>query len=256
MERVPAASRERGSGMALSGIHPETSLAGEAHSPERRRSVHLRLFVAGALAAALAGPALAAPAAAQLPSGRLVLDSTTSRVWFDGTSTFGSFTATTASLAGWTELAGPRQVENARGEVDVRAATLKTGIGLRDRHLRQELDTDHFPLVTLIVDGVTRAPAAAPVAAAIAGARAEALPAAADATPVVLHGSLTVKGQAHPVALAATAAFRGDTLVVVGRAPLRFTELGMKPPTKLFGAARVHDEFVLRFDGRFLPIRP
>ncbi len=200
-----------------------------------------------ALSAATPARRPAAPAATQLPAGRLpavrlLLDSASSRVWFDGTSTFGAFTATSASLEGWAELAAPGQLADARGEVELHAATLRTGIGLRDRHLRDALDTDRFPLVTLAVDRVV--PAQGVYAAASEG------------TPVVLHGTLTVKGQSHPVAFDATAAFHGDSLVVAGRAPLRFTGLGMKPPTRLLGSVRVHDEFVLRFDGRFLPARP
>lgn len=195
-----------------------------------------------ALSVAAASPARRpSPLPAQLPALRWPLDSASSRVWFDGTSTFGAFTATSASLEGWVELAAPGQLADARGEVSVRAATLRTGIGLRDRHLRDELDTDRFPLVTLAVERVLLAQAA------YAGA--------SEGTPVVLQGSLTVKGQPHPVSFDATAAFRGDTLVVVGRAPLRFRELGMKPPSKLLGSVKVHDDFVLRFDGRFLPPR-
>lgn len=179
------------------------------------------------------------PARAQTAVTRLELDSASSRVWFDGTSTFGAFTATTSSLDGWAELAPGRQTVGGRGEVHMRGANLKTGIGLRDRHLRHELDTDRYPLVTLTVERVdTGSGTAAP-----------------GETPVVLRGSLTVKGQPHPVSIDATTTFRGDTLVVRGQAPLRFTELGMNPPSKLLGAARVHDDFVLRLDGRFLPPR-
>ncbi len=195
---------------------------------------------AAGLAALLGAAALWLPgsAGAQLPRPRLRLDSAASRVWFDGTSTFGAFTATSASLSGWAELAAAAQLAGARGQVDVRAATLHTGIGLRDRHLRQELDTDRWPLVSLAVERVTVGPVAA---------------AATGTTPVVLHGVLTVKGRGNAVAFEAAAGFRGDTLVVTGRVPLRFTDVGMKPPAKLLGSVKVHDDFVLRFDGRFLP---
>jgi len=193
-------------------------------------------------ATASAGPADRAGGAAalppQLPVKRLRLDSAASRVWFDGTSTFGAFTATTASLDGWAELPSDHVLAGAHGEVNVRAATLRTGIGLRDRHLREELDTDQYPLITVVVSRV-----APPALSATA----------AGATPVLLEGTLTVKGHAHPVTFEATADFHDDTLVVAGRAPLRFTDLGMKPPSKLFGSVRVHDDFVLRFEGHFLP---
>ncbi len=194
---------------------------------------------AGLLAIALG--ALPAAGTAQSAGPRLRLDSASSRVWFDGSSTFGAFTATTASLSGWTQLAAPGQFAEARGQVDMRAATLHTGIGLRDRHLRQALDTDRFPLVTLVLERVTLA------AGGYAGA--------SEGTAVALQGALRVKDRPYPVTFAATAAFHGDTLLVVGRAPLRFTEVGMKPPTRLLGSVKVHDEFVLRFDGRFLPDR-
>ncbi len=182
---------------------------------------------------ALAGP--------EHPPGvprRLQLDSTSSRVWFDGTSTFGAFTATTASIEGWAEL--PQGgLGDARGEIRVHAATLQTRIGLRDRHLRQELDTDRFPLIVMAVERVS---------ASAAGAGEE--------TPVVIQGALTVKGQAHTVTFSGTAALRGDTLAVQARTPLTFTALGMKPPTRLLGTTKVQDQFVLRFEGHFVPPRP
>ncbi len=176
----------------------------------------------------------------QTPGRRLQLDSASSRVWFDGSSTFGAFTATTSGLDGWAELGPDGQVGGGRGEVHMRVATLRTGIGLRDRHLREELHADRFPLVSLTVQRVDAAPG----------------PAAGGTTPVVLRGTLTVRGEPYPVSIDATAALRADTLVVRGRLPLRFTQVGMKPPSKLLGAARVHDDFVLRLDGRFLPARP
>lgn len=203
-------------------------------------------YLAAALLAAAglmghAGPAPAQgpdrpsePAARLAAPHRLVLDSAVSHVWFDGTSTFGAFSATTSSLDGWTELQGDA-LAGARGVVRLQAATLHTGIGLRDRHLRQELDTDRFPLITLTVDDVS-------TSAAVSG----------GAIPVVIRGALTVKGQTHPVSFGGTAALRGDTLTVDAKTPLTFTGLGMKPPTRMFGTTRVHDDFLLRFQGRFL----
>ena len=200
------------------------------------------LFLVGVVAAASAAPppgALADPGhAPRAVPRRLQLDSSSSRVWFDGVGTFGPFTATTSSLEGWAELPESGLGE-ARGEIRMHPATLKTGIGLRDRHLRQELDTDHFPLITMAVERVTASTLAS-------GAE----------TSVVIQGALTVKGQAHSVSFSGTAALRGDTLAVQARTPLTFTALGMKPPTRMLGTTRVHDEFVLRFEGHFVPARP
>jgi polyisoprenoid-binding protein YceI len=210
---------------------------------DRTRRALAALFIMGLLAAtsaatpprAQAGPERAPRAAAPR---RLQLDSTSSRVWFDGVGTFGAFTATTSSLEGWAEL--PESgLGDARGEIRMHPATLKTGIGLRDRHLRQELDTDRFPLITMAVERVSASATAA-----------------GGETSVVIQGALTVKGQAHAVSFSGTAALRGDTLAVQARTPLTFTALGMKPPTRMLGTTRVRDEFTLRFEGHFLPARP
>ncbi len=203
----------------------------------------LALALLAAASTALPPTAAAAPSTCAARAGRggaprrLVLDSASSRVWFDGTSTFGAFSATTSSLDGWAEL--PESgLGDARGEIRMRPATLRTGIGLRDRHLRQELDTDRYPLITMTVQHVSASG-----------------PLGTGETAVVIQGVLTVKGQAHEVSFSGTAALRGDTLVVRARSPLTFTGLGMKPPTRLLGTTRVHDEFVLRFQGQFLAAR-
>ncbi len=181
------------------------------------------------------------PARGQASARRFTVDSATSVVRFDGHATLGSFAATTHSLSGWAELADPVRLTTGRGLVEVRAATLRTGIGLRDRHLRGELDTDRYPLISLSVEHVL--PAGANGADASAG------------QPVVLEGSVTVKGTMHAVRWPATAALHGDTLVVSGSTPMRFTELGMKPPTRML-VTHVLDEFVLVYDVHFTPARP
>jgi polyisoprenoid-binding protein YceI len=183
--------------------------------------------------------ATAAGGRAQAPARRFTVDTVTSSVRFEGHATLGAFTATTNSMSGWAELADPGHLTSGRGAVAVRAATLKTGIGLRDRHLRGELDTDHYPLITLSVERV------------LPGADG-----AAGGDPVVLEGALSVRGTPHAVRLGASAAVHGDTLVVAGSTPMRFTELGMKPPTRMLGTTRVRDEFVLGYDVRFVPAGP
>ncbi len=198
-----------------------------------------RLSPAFALALGLACLAGGLPARAQAPARRFTVDSAASMVRFDGHATLGAFSATSHSLSGWAELADPARLTTGRGVVEVRAATLRTGIGLRDRHLRGELDTDRYPLITLAVERV------------LPGGTAS----GAAGQPVVLEGSFTVKGTMHAVRWPATAALRGDTLVVAGSTPLRFTELGMKPPTRML-VTHVQDEFVLVYDVHFVPARP
>lgn len=185
---------------------------------------------------------LVSPLQAQTPQ-RLVLDSASSRVWLEGHATLGHFTAETRTMRGWAELTEPGRFEGGSGSVEVDVASLHTGIGLRDRHLRGEMDVEHYPHVVFAVNEV---------------AQAEPYPAELGWTgeSVLLHGTLTVKGSEHPISFPAAAELRGDTLHVQGKLPLHFTELGMKPPTKLLGSVRVADDFTLLFDARFLPARP
>ena len=190
--------------------------------------------------AALGGLAAApVPGRAQAAARRFTVDTASSSVRFDGHATMGAFSATTRTLSGWAELGDLAHLTSGRGLVEVRAATFQTGIGLRDRHLRGELDTDRYPTITLNVARVLPASTAA-----------------ASGDPVVLEGSFTVKGTAHAVRWPAMAALlRGDTLVVTGSTPMRFTELGMKPPTRML-VTHVQDEFVLVYDIHFAPARP
>ncbi len=215
---------------------------GRARGEDAKKLVGWRESVRGAVAsarpplvAALGALALAGAGRAQSAPRRLTVDTLASTVRFDGRSTLGAFSATTHTLAGWAEVTDAR-ILSGRGAVEVRAATLRTGIGLRDRHLRSELDTDRYPTIGLTVEHVVAGDGAA----------------AASGLPVVLEGTLTVKGTPHAVRFPATAALRGDTLVVAGRAPLTFTQLGMKPPTRLL-VTHVQDAFVLVYDIRIRP---
>lgn len=99
----------------------------------------------------------------------------------------GAFTARATSISGWAELPDRARPTVGRGKVRVDAAALRTGIGLRARHLREELDTDHYPKITLVVNEVSP--------------RAGGPPASAGLKPVMLKGTFTVKVIPHLVAL-------------------------------------------------------
>ncbi|HET9986025.1 MAG TPA: YceI family protein [Longimicrobiales bacterium] len=185
---------------------------------------------------------ISAAAAMQAEPIRLQLDSTASRVWFEGSATLGDFTAESRSATGTATLDDPTRLTSGHGRIELPVASLKTGNGLRNKHLRDEMEASKYPLVVFTVERVLAAAlAAAPSADAEPG------------EPVLLHGTLEVKGRPTEVDFPATAELRGDTLLVRGRMPLRFTRLGMKPPVRLLGATKVRDEFTLAFDARFIP---
>jgi polyisoprenoid-binding protein YceI len=125
--------------------------------------------------------------------------------------------------------------------VELDVASLRTGISLRNQHLRDEMEVDRYPLVRFRLDRVD-----VPCCATEdTGARA-----------VVLHGPLTIKAVTRPVQIPATVLQRGDTLRVRGKVPIRLTDFGIQPPSRLLGIARMRDELVLAFDVVLLPDAP
>jgi hypothetical protein len=68
---------------------------------------------------------------------------------------------------------------------------------------------------------------------------------------VVLHGTLVVKDRPTAVSVPASVTRGGGTITVDGSLPTRFTALGMQPPSRMAGMARVRDPLVLRFHAVF-----
>lgn len=179
-----------------------------------------------------------AAGAAQQPARRYRLEPAATTLWFEARATLGAFRGSTHMVSGWAEVSDTATYAGARGVVEMRVATLRTGIGLRDRHLRADMQADQFPLVVFRLDSTEAA------SEALAGAPARTLR---------LRGQLQVKATTRPLDFPAVLEVRGDTLRVSGRFPLRFTDFGMQPPTRIFGTARVRDELVVGFQAAFLP---
>lgn len=202
-----------------------------AESLVRRRSAPLRV---GLLAALLLS---SGPTGVQAQdTHRYVLDPESSRVWFEASASTGSFRGEAERVRGWAELADTTYTR-ARGEVEVEVATLRTGISLRNQHLRDEMEVDRYPLVRFRLDRVEAQRGAAE---------------GATRRAVVLHGTLTIKETPRSVQIPATASQRGDTLRVRGRSLIRLSDFGIQPPSRLLGIARMHDELVLVFDVAFV----
>ncbi len=174
-----------------------------------------------------------------------------SRLWFEAHSTLGGFSGEAHGANGWAWLGPDGRFIGGKGRVEVLVRDIRTGIGLRDHHLRETLDADRFPFVTLVVDSVAPHPPQASPHGAAASDTAT-VPPLPGGEPVLLHARLTIRDRTRTVEVPAAARLAGDTLRVVGAIPVRFTEFGMKPPTRLL-VTHVGDAFALFFDARFAP---
>lgn len=177
--------------------------------------------------AAAAAVLASTPAAAQAVRYELVPAQT--RVWFDADATMGHFQGTAGQVSGWADVPAGTGAGGARGEVNVGAASFRTGIALRNQHLRTELQADRYPFIRFVLERTE------------AGA----------GSAVTLHGRLVVKDHSTPVAISATAARTDGGLTVDGSLPTKFTALGMRPPTRMGGLTRVRDDLTLHFHAVF-----
>jgi polyisoprenoid-binding protein YceI len=180
------------------------------------------------LAAALVASGLALTAAQPVHNRRYELDAAVSSVWFDADATMGAFRGRSSKLTGWLEI-GDAGYSNVRARIDLEAASLKTGIGMRDGHMRGTLETEKFPTITVDVDSTRQDSASVHHIWARLRVREDTLAFDTD-----------VRVREH-----------GDTIFVSGRFPARFTDLGMKPPTRMLGTIKVKNDFTIGFECAF-----
>ncbi len=107
------------------------------------------------------------------------------------------------------------------GSVEIRVAEMRTGVALRDRHLRGAMEADSFP--TLRFDLARVEPGA------VRG----------DTVEVVLAGRLTIHGTTREVRASGTVIRTPDSVAVRAGFPLDMRDYGIKPPVRLLGALRV-----------------
>lgn len=170
------------------------------------------------------------PAGVAAQSVRYELVPAQSRVWFDASATMGRFQGETRQVSGWADVSDTVTFAGTRGEVNVGAASFRTGIALRNQHLRNELEVDRYPFVRFVLEGAAPGDAAG---------------------TLVLRGRLTVKDRATPVTILARVTRADSAVVLEGELPTKFTELGMRPPTRMGGLTRVRDDFVIHFRATF-----
>lgn len=132
------------------------------------------LFVSSVLALGLA----AASASAQERTFQ-IRDSGSSRIQFVSDAPLEMITGVTSGVTGEIRV-NPAQLSSARGRAEVRIATLRTGVDLRDEHLRGDnwLNAQRFPTAAFEVTGVEGATSLQP----------------GQSTPVRIRGRFTLRG--------------------------------------------------------------
>jgi polyisoprenoid-binding protein YceI len=102
---------------------------------------------------------------------------------------------------------------------------MRTGIGLRDRHLRNTMHADSFPVVRFELIGV------------------DTQGATGDSIAVTFQGRLTLHGVTRVIRVPGTLVRRLTMIeVIVTRYPLDMREYGVTPPTRFLGAIRVQPD--------------
>jgi polyisoprenoid-binding protein YceI len=145
--------------------------------------------------------------------------------WRDGEATFhvrativndftGHATVSHAEYAG-------ADLAHVQGVVEVRVADLRTGIGLRDRHLRSAMEADSFPLLRFELAGVEPG--------AVHG----------DTVAAVLVGRLAIRGVTREVRAPGSVILGHGSVEVRAAFALDMRDYGVRPPVKMLGALRV-----------------
>jgi polyisoprenoid-binding protein YceI len=113
------------------------------------------------------------------------------------------------------------ELHNVRGVVEVRVADMRTGIDLRDRHLREVMHADSLPVIRFELSSV------------------EPGTASGDSLPVLFSGSLRIHGVTRTVRIPGVVVLAPNGIHVAATTPIDMREYGITPPTRGFGLVRV-----------------
>lgn len=154
-----------------------------------------------------------------------------SRIWFDATaSLLGAFRGTSDQVRGWVKVANLTDPKGAEAYAEIEAASLKTGIGRRDRDMRRYLEAEKHPKITFLLKEVEE------------HARQGAV------FRLTLHGDLTIRGVTRPISIPLEASPSEGRLQVEGKVDLRMSDFGVKKPRFPFlPLITVNDEVTVSF---------
>ncbi len=127
------------------------------------------------------------------------------------------------------------ELVNVTGVVEVRVADMRTGIGLRDSHLRDAMRADSFPTIRFELVGVDPGPARG------------------DTIAVTFQGHLTIHGTTRTVRVPGAVVVRSTGALVTTAFPVDMREYGIRPPSRFLGTVVVRPVVGLRVQLEFGP---
>ncbi|MBI4012135.1 MAG: YceI family protein [Candidatus Rokubacteria bacterium] len=165
----------------------------------------------GGLLLALALVGLAWPATVSAEPRLHLVDPARSQIRFHAVSRFMDADGAFHRLAGEIRLDDGRP-ETAAGEVSVEVASIDTGIGMRDNHLRSAdfFDAERHPRARFVLGAVRR-----------------------EGERFVVSGALTLRGVTRPLTLPVAVAVSGGTIRVTGELTLNRVEFGIAYQSRL-----------------------
>lgn len=134
----------------------------------------------------------------------------------------------TGEVAGAIELSGTALVA---AKVEIEMATLQTDDSHRDSHAREALNTKEFPLAVFTLVEPVELPVRLLEGQSFSGS---------------VLGDLTIKGVTNRRMFELEAQLTGDTIVVVGSAPVIFSDYGVTAPTSV-AVISVEDHGIMEF---------
>lgn len=160
-----------------------------------------------------------------------------SRLWVNGTSTVRSFECKAAVLDADVTTNGPGAVQAIFAaqkavravQVAVPAQRLDCSNGTMNSHMYKALKASEHGTIAFELASYELAKAA-------------------DGMRGTITGELTLGGVTKPITFTALGTEQGDQLRVIGSYQLKMTDYGLKPPTLMMGAMKVHDPVTVSFD--------
>lgn len=152
---------------------------------------------------------------------------------FDAHASVGDFGGETRAVTG--EVRGGASPGDVRATVRTEAASLRTGIGARDGHMRESLDAEHHPEIRLVVEEV------------------EATGTAGDTVLTRVRGTLTIRGISRPVTIPVTAVRQGSGFVVRSSFPVDLRDYEVTGLRRMLGMLRVDPMVTVRAELTFQP---
>lgn len=126
------------------------------------------------------------------------------------------------------------------GTVVIDAASFDSGIGKRDEHIREILETGKYPAIEFAVTSVE--PVTPGDVSSYAGSK-------------TVRGSLTVRGVTKEVSIPVTVKAEGESFIIDGAVEVKYTDFGIEPPTFAGIVKRAHDRIILKAHLVAVPVR-